>query len=250
RSLCGLAGLLADVFALVAHALSLVRLGPADLADVRRDLTDHLFVVPADGDAVGRGDLELDPLGRLHGHGVREAERELDVRALQSGPVSHADDLQALLVALRHALDHVRHERAREAVQRAMEAVVVRPLHTDRAVLANDPDLRMERILERAARTLHGHVRSVDRDVDATRDIDRLLPNPAHLFLSSLRSSSPVTTHMPAPRRRGAASRLPCRSSVLATWTGSRCPTLPGRAGARRASRRRVGPASRRAGAR
>src|SRR6266536_2437390 len=82
-SLGGLAGLLADELALVPHALALVRLGLADLPDVGGDLADHLLVVPPDRDPRGRGDLELDALGRLDVDRVGEAQRQLEVGALE-----------------------------------------------------------------------------------------------------------------------------------------------------------------------
>src|SRR5438128_12025165 len=53
-----LAGLLPNVLALVPDALALVRLGLADLADVRSHLTDELLVDPADRDPVRGGHLE------------------------------------------------------------------------------------------------------------------------------------------------------------------------------------------------
>ena len=77
---------------------------------------------------VGCGTSKLDTLRRLHRDGVREAERELDVRALRGGTVADALDFEPLLVALRDALDHVRDERARQAVERAVVGAVGRPL--------------------------------------------------------------------------------------------------------------------------
>src|SRR5688572_30231972 len=68
-SLGGLASLAADVLALVPDSLPLVRLGLADLPDVRGDLAHLLLVVAPHGDPRGRGDLELDALrlGELDG---------------------------------------------------------------------------------------------------------------------------------------------------------------------------------------
>src|SRR4051794_35759825 len=148
----GLAGLLPDELALVPNALALVRLGLADLADVGGDLADLLLVVAPDRDPRRRGDLELDALRCLDVDRVREPQRELQVRALQRRTVADADDLEALLVALGHALDHVRDERAGEPVQAAVEPVVGGPLHHDRAVVLADGDLGVERLLERAPR--------------------------------------------------------------------------------------------------
>src|SRR5439155_15323366 len=75
----GLAGLLPDPLALVPDALALVRLGLAELPDVRGHLADLLLVDPTDGDPVRRWHLELDPLRAGEHDGVREAQRQLEV---------------------------------------------------------------------------------------------------------------------------------------------------------------------------
>src|SRR6266542_3993520 len=99
-SLRGLAGLLPDVLPLVPDTLALVRLGLADLADVRRDLPNQLLVDPPDHDPVRSGHLELDALGGVERHGVGEPHGKLEVGSLQQGPVPDAHDLEPLLVAL------------------------------------------------------------------------------------------------------------------------------------------------------
>ena len=63
--LAGLAGLAADTFAGVAHALALVGLGLAQRADVGGDLADQLLVDARALDPGGRRDLEGDALGGL-----------------------------------------------------------------------------------------------------------------------------------------------------------------------------------------
>ena len=91
RSLGGLAGLLADVFALVADALALVRLGLADLADVRRDLADQLLVDAAHHDPRGRRDLELDARRARHDlTGCENPSASSSVVALQRRAVADA----------------------------------------------------------------------------------------------------------------------------------------------------------------
>src|SRR4051812_22589910 len=82
-SLGGLAGLLPDELALVPHALALVRLGLADLADVGGDLTDELLVDAPDRDPGRRRYLELDALRRRDVDRVGEPQRQLEVRALE-----------------------------------------------------------------------------------------------------------------------------------------------------------------------
>src|SRR5262245_31716178 len=123
-SLRRLAGLAEDALVGVADALALVGLGLADLADVGRHLADELLVGALDGDAGGRRYLERDALGGVDRDRVREAELQLELRRpLGDGAVADADDLEIPGEALRHAGDHVGHERAREAVQRAVLAL-------------------------------------------------------------------------------------------------------------------------------
>src|SRR5690348_12788382 len=125
-SLTATLGTLADlsphVLAFVADALALVRLGRAHLADLGGRLADHLLVRSPDEDLRRSRHLEGDALARLDGDGVRVAHVQLEVGALERGAVADALDLELLLEALRDALHHVRHERARETVQRAILA--------------------------------------------------------------------------------------------------------------------------------
>src|ERR671922_1488646 len=58
----GLAGLAADLLARVADALALVRVGPAQAADLGGDLADLLLFDPLDGQPGRRAHLELDAL--------------------------------------------------------------------------------------------------------------------------------------------------------------------------------------------
>src|SRR5690606_29823782 len=116
--LTSLSGLTTDDLARVTHTLALVRLGLADLADVRGRLSDGLLVDAAHRELVVALDGERDPGGRLHEHKVREAERELDRAALLLDAVARADDLEALRVALGDTDDVVVDERAGQAVQR------------------------------------------------------------------------------------------------------------------------------------
>src|SRR3954452_18231000 len=97
--LTSLSDLAADLLAGVPHALALVRVGLAQLADVRGDLADLLLVDALDREAGRAVGGEGDALGRPHGDGVAVAERELQVRATGLDAVPGTDDLQALLVA-------------------------------------------------------------------------------------------------------------------------------------------------------
>src|SRR5829696_6945018 len=177
RSLAHLSG---HVLALVADALALVGLRRALLADVGGDLADELLVDPLDDDARRLRDLELDPLRRLDRHGVRVAERELEVAAAGLGPVADALDLQRLGVALGDAVDHVEDERARQTVQRAVVRAVGRALDEDRGVLLLDGDVARDRLRELAAGAVHAHDAGVDADRDAVGHGDGLLADAGH----------------------------------------------------------------------
>src|SRR3954447_20720740 len=107
RRSCALADLPGDVLALVADALALVGLRRPLLADDGGDLADLLLGVALDDDAGRDRHLELDPGRSRDAHGVRVAERELEVGTAQRGAVADALDLEGLAEAGRDALDHV-----------------------------------------------------------------------------------------------------------------------------------------------
>src|SRR5215212_1574791 len=104
RRSCALADLPGDVLALVADALALVGLRRPLLADDGGDLADLLLGVALDDHARGLGDLELDALGRLDRHGMRVAEGQLEVAALELRAIADALDLERLREAGGHAL--------------------------------------------------------------------------------------------------------------------------------------------------
>src|SRR5262249_31288689 len=91
--LTSLPGLAADLFARVSHALALIGVWLAQLADVRGDLADLLLVNALDDEPGGGLDPEGDPFGRADRHRVAEAERELQVPAPGLDAVANADDL-------------------------------------------------------------------------------------------------------------------------------------------------------------
>src|SRR5690349_13358684 len=129
-----LAHLSADVLSLVADSLALVGLGRAHLADLGGRLADHLLVGPLDDDLRRRGHLKRDAGARLDRHRVRVADVELEVGALERRAIADALDLELLLEALRDSLDHVRDERPRQSVQRAVLPALRRPRDRDDAV--------------------------------------------------------------------------------------------------------------------
>ena len=63
------------------------------------------------------GIVAVMPVGQLEGDRVREAEREVQRRALHLGAIAGARQLERLLVALGDALDHAGDERAHQALQ-------------------------------------------------------------------------------------------------------------------------------------
>src|SRR5688500_12179432 len=182
-SLTRLSDLAADLLARVPHALALVRVGLAQLADVGGNLTDQLLVDTGDGEA-GRGlHREGDALGGLDLDGVGVTERELELRALERDAVTDAVDLHLLFVTLGHTDDHVVHERARQAVERAVAALVVRALDLERAVLSLlQADRLSDRQRQGALRALHAHVLAGDVHVDPGGDNDRLLTDARHVY--------------------------------------------------------------------
>src|SRR3954449_3517668 len=115
RRSCALADLPGDVLALVADALALVGLRRPLLADDGGDLADLLLGVALDHHARGRRHLELDPRRSGDAHGVRVAERELEVGPLERRAVADALDLEGLREAGRDALDHVGDQGPRQA---------------------------------------------------------------------------------------------------------------------------------------
>src|SRR5690606_4283960 len=104
--------LAADDFVGIRHALALARLRRAEGADLGRHFTDALLVGALHQDVgLGRG-RQGDAFRRLEHHRVREAQGQAQVLALHGGTVTHADQLQLALEALRHTLEHVGQDRA------------------------------------------------------------------------------------------------------------------------------------------
>jgi hypothetical protein len=127
---------------------------------------------------VGAGTSNSMPSGR--GKGTGWENREFQILTAQGRPIADPDDLEPLLVPARHAFHHVRDQRAGEAVKGPVEALVVGPLHPNRAVVLDDTDLAMEGLLERPSGSLDSDAGSVDVHLDPARDLDRLLPDPTH----------------------------------------------------------------------
>src|SRR5207244_10226475 len=103
--------------------------------------------------------------------------------------------------------DHVRDECARQPMQGARRLLVVLAGDVDRAVLALERDVVVERAGELALRALHLERVALERDVHALRDLHRLPTNTTHQikartsppnpFLSAARPAMPPAG--PAP---------------------------------------------------
>src|ERR671933_2663171 len=150
------------VLALVADALALVGLRRALLADDGGDLADLLLRVALHDDPRGLRDLELDALRRLDGDGMRVAQGELEVAALELRAVADALDLERLGEAGRDALDHVGDQRAGQPVQGAVLGAVRRSCDEDLLALLAHLDGARLALREVAARAGHPYDPGLD----------------------------------------------------------------------------------------
>src|SRR6478609_3963252 len=188
-SLTSLSDLAADLLAGVTNTLALVGLGLAQLADVRGNLADELLVDPLHTELGGRLDGEGDAVGGVERDRVRVAELELQLgRTLGQDAVTHAHDLELLLVAVGHTDDHVVDQGAGQAVQSLALALVVGALDVEDAFALLDRDRRRNGVGQGALGALDRHLRTVDRDVDTGRDRDGELANTRHAVSSPSRS--------------------------------------------------------------
>src|SRR5579859_2099772 len=116
----GLARLLADLLALVAHSLAAIRLRRPEAPDLGGGLTHHFLVRTREDEKcslrVAR-DLAFDPLRQGEDDRVREAESEVDRRALELRAIPRPDELERLRVALGHTDDHAREQRPGESLE-------------------------------------------------------------------------------------------------------------------------------------
>src|ERR1044071_9963783 len=95
-----------DDFVAIAHALALVGLRRAVGAHFGGDLADQLLVDAGDHDFGLSRRRDLDALGHLVHHRVREAERQIQLVALRLGTEADADQREHPLEALGHPGDH------------------------------------------------------------------------------------------------------------------------------------------------
>src|SRR5262249_1662927 len=138
--LSSLPDLAADLLAGVTHALALVRIGLAALADVRGDLADLLLVDPLDDDPGGGLPPPRDAVRRGDRRPEAVAEGDLAPAAPALGPVPDPDGCQGLAVPVGPAGRHVGDQGAGQPVQGTALALVVGPGHGDDAVGVPDLD--------------------------------------------------------------------------------------------------------------
>src|SRR6476661_7870818 len=182
--LTGLSNLATDLLARIANTLALVRVGLAQLADVRRHLADELLVDALHREAGRVLDGEVDAGGSLDEDRVRVSERELEVRALRRDTVTRAVDLHLLLVALGDTEDHVVDERAGQAVARARVALVVGALDLEVALAQLDRDRLNDGQGELTLGALDENVLALDLDVHTRGDGDRESSDSRHVSVS------------------------------------------------------------------
>jgi hypothetical protein len=94
--------------------------------------------------------------------------------------ITYALDLEPLLEALRDALDHVRDQRAGEAVQRPIVAALGRPADDEVAVLLLDLHPRRHVLAELAERSVDLDATRTNGHVDPARQFDWLFSDSTH----------------------------------------------------------------------
>src|SRR2546430_6040005 len=181
---CSFTYFASDVLALIADALALVRLARAHLPHLGRDLADLLLVDTLDDDLRRDRYLEGDSLRRLHHYGMGEADIQPEIGTLQRRAIADALQLEALLESLGDALDHVRDQRARQAVQRPVVAALGGPGDRDRRVALLDLHPGRHLLRELAQGPVDHHAAGQERDVHPARDLDWLSSDPAHLIIT------------------------------------------------------------------
>src|SRR5712671_4812353 len=206
-----LAFLAEDVFACVFDALALVGLGPAETADLGRDLADLLTVDPGDDD-LGRLRRRDRDAGRDRiDHVMAVAERDLQILALHRRAIADAGDLELPLAALGDAGDQVGDQRARGAPHRARALGLVARVDLDAALVHLGGDFLGQHEFEGAFRPLHLHGLALDARRHAAGDRDRLLADTRHVGSLCLRT--PCTGFRRPHWRRGRRDR-PSRPSA------------------------------------
>src|SRR5581483_4475882 len=198
-----LAHLSADVLALVADALALVRLRRANLPDLGGRLTDDLLVDAAHDDLRRDRNLERDPLARRDAHRMGVSDLQLEVGSGKHRAIADALDLEPLLEACGDTLDHVRDQRPRQSVERAIVTALRWARDGDRPVVVRDLHALGHLLTELALRPGHRDAPRVDRDDHAGRDLDGTLSDTGHGLAVVTRRSTGLRRRCLEPRRCG-----------------------------------------------
>src|SRR5262249_40655699 len=106
---------------------------------------------------------------------MRIAESKLDVLALHLGAIADAHDLELALEAFLDAVDHVRDERAHEAVQRTHGTVVGAARDGHHVVRETHGEAARHGLTELALRSLRANGLALHGHLDPLRDGDGLL---------------------------------------------------------------------------
>jgi hypothetical protein len=113
---------------------------------------------------------------------VGEADVQLDRRSAQGRAVADALDLEPLLESLRDAFDHVRDQRSRQPVQRAILAALGRSRDDDLTVVLLDLHPWRNGLRELPEWAVHHHASRGDRDVHAAWNFDWLFADATHVL--------------------------------------------------------------------
>src|ERR1700687_3353170 len=121
----GLAFLATHLLIVVTNTLALVRLRLAHAPNLRGKLADLLLVRAADDDRGRIHQFNRDAIRRLHLNRVGIADREDNAFLVHTRLVTDALDLEFSLESLGHAFYHVGEQAAREAMQRAIQTLII-----------------------------------------------------------------------------------------------------------------------------
>src|SRR5690606_12278111 len=197
RAALRLLGFLADDdFVGVLHALALVGLRRSESADLGGNFADQLLVRAGDQDLGLRRRGDRDAFRRLDHDRVREAQRQVQVLALDSGAGADAGQRGLARETLGVAVHHVGDERAQRAGEGDLRGVVGR----EPRVAVLDPDFDAGRLddRQRALRALDADRARLGVHFNALRQGDRLLGDAGHVRYSLRPRSTGLLRRRPA----------------------------------------------------
>src|SRR5664280_2252810 len=178
--LAGLAGLAADHLAGIADALALVWLGLPGCPDAGGNLADELLVDPEDGQLERGLHLEADAVRGHDLDGMAVPEVELQLVPDLLGAVADTRDLEALPVAVGHALHHVGDERPGQAMELLVLLEVRRAGHQEAALAGLHGHRGREGAGQGPPGALDRDDRAIEMNLDSRRHQDRLTADTRH----------------------------------------------------------------------